>query len=941
MSDVPVENDPAGCPEEAGSAASWLVGEGEVVELIRARDWSVTPLGPLESWPESLCTTVSLILASSFPINLIWGDGAVQIWNEAYSGVCGEKHPAMFGSDYRECWASAWPAIGGAFDSARAGRTAFLENQPMFLDRNGFLEETWFTFSLSPIRGELGEIAGLFHPVTETSTRMLSERRSHTLHDLSSRVGNARSTTEAVDGAIGVLGEATLDVPLALVYLCDEEGGHLRLCGHSGVEAETTISAREVLLSGDSPLAVAVRDGGTVLVEDLVARYGLVVAGEYPESLQQVLVTPIILPGAERPSGALVLGISTRLVMDEAYRGFLDLVAQGVISALASADAYERQQARADALAELDRAKTAFFSNVSHEFRTPLTLMLGPLEDELAECDVPSDRKERLEMVHRNGLRLLRLVNSLLDFSSAESGGVEATFQPTDLAAYTADLASLYRHAIEAAGLTFTVECDPLPDAVFVDREMWEKIVLNLLSNAFKHTFEGGITLALRWQTDHAELRVSDTGVGIPAGELGRLFERFHRVKNARSRTIEGTGIGLALVRELAQRHGGEVSVDSSEGAGTTFAITVLGGRAHLPAEMVSDVVDGAVVTGAAVAHRDEAEQWLAVSSTVPGMNQHAPAAVSAHDRPRPRVLLADDNEDMRRHVVRVLEPYFDVVTATDGIVALEIALARPPDLVLTDVMMPRLDGFGLLAALREHEGTRTIPVIMLSARAGQEASIEGIRAGVDDYLAKPFSAQELIARVSRSLALARTRREHEQLLAASNDQLTTALAQLERLARTDPLTGLPNRRTWDDELPRELARAKRVPRPLCVALLDLDGLKAFNDTYGHPAADAFLQAAGIAWRIALRTTDLIARIGGDEFAVLMPDCTLQQAQTVLDRVCAATPDDQTCSAGLVCWDRSESAEALIARADAALYQAKQPDTDSPSTWRDKRVLSR
>jgi diguanylate cyclase (GGDEF)-like protein len=892
-------------PSDAESTASWLVGDGEIVELIRAKDWTVTPLGPLSAWPESLRTTVSLILASSFPLNLIWGPGAVQIWNQAYADVCGEKHPSMFGSDYRECWASAWPAIGGAFDQARAGHTSFLEDQPMLLDRNGYLEEAWFTFSLSPIRDEHGDIAGLFHPVTETSARMLTERRARVLHDLTGRVGNARSTSEALAGAIEVLARAAPDVPLALVYLRDEEAGCARLCAHTSAESDARISEREILLSGDSPVAVALRDGAVAVVD------------------KRALVAPIISPGADRPIGAVVLGISTRLALDVAYRGFLDLVAQGITLALASATAHEQDRARAEGLAKLDRAKTAFFTNVSHEFRTPLTLMLGPLEQELAECEGSPDRRDRLEMAHRNGLRLLRLVNALLDFSRAEAGRVEATFQPTDLAAFTADLAGAFREAVETAGLTFTVACEPLPEAVFVDRQMWEQIVMNLLANALKHTFDGGITLALRWQVDHARLLVSDTGVGIPAEELPRLFERFYRVKDARARTIEGTGIGLALVRELAQRHGGDVTVDSSEGIGTTLAVNVRGGCDHLPAELVSPAGDVAVVSGAAAAQADDAKYRLARSDAPTDPDEQVPALAAVRDGHRPRVLIADDNEDMRHHLVRVLETDFDVVTASNGIIALEAALAAPPDLVLTDVMMPLLDGFGLLQALREHDGTRAIPVIMLSARAGEQASIEGMRAGVDDYLAKPFSAQELIARVSRSLALARLRHEHEQLLASTNDELARAVAELETTAHTDPLTGLPNRRTWDEELPKEIARARRSSYPLCVALLDVDGLKAFNDTYGHPAADALLRDAGVVWRTALRTNDLVARVGGDEFAVLMPDCSLGQARTVLERVHGATPGDQTCSAGLVCWDRSETNATLIARADAALYQAK------------------
>jgi diguanylate cyclase (GGDEF)-like protein len=794
----------------------------------------------------------------------------------------------------------------------------------MFLDRHGYLEETWFTFSLSPIRDERGQVAGLLLPVTETSARMLSERRVRALRDLSTRVNSARTVSETIVGTTEVLRQAALDVPLALLYLRDGDADHVRLRGSSGAQGPTAIQQAQLPLDGDSPVAMAMRDDVSLVIDDLVARYGPVHAGHHEESLQRALVVPITPVGAERSIGAMVLGISTRLPLDDLYRGFLDLVAQSVTGSLSSATAHEQDRARADGLAELDRAKSAFFSDLSHEFRTPLTLMLGPLEDELAERGGPTESNERLSMVQRNGIRLLRLVNSLLDFSRTESGRAKPTYQATDLAAFTVELAGLFEYAIEAAGLTFEISCGSLPEPVFVDREMWERIVLNLMSNAFKHTFEGGIAVTLSWRADHAELVVSDTGIGVSAEELPRLFERFHRVNDARSRTIEGTGIGLALVEELVARHGGQVSVESEPGVGTSFAVAIPAGRKHLPAELVGEFGEDASASSQAVAQAGETREWLTVNDGAVHDAGEASVPARVHDGLRPSVLLADDNADMLRHVSRLLEPNFDVVTAPDGVLALEAAFASPPDLVLTDVMMPRLDGFGLLAALRRDDRTCTIPVIMLSARAGEEASVEGVRAGVDDYVVKPFSGQELTARVSRSLEMARLRRESERRLEATNTELAQALAQLESIARADPGTGLPNRRAWDEELPREIERARRKSYPLCLALLDLDHLKAYNDTHGHQAGDTLLREAGAAWRTALRVTDVVARVGGDEFGVLMPDCELDHATEVLQRVRTATPYNATCSVGLACWDGVESSETLVGRADGALYSAKE-----------------
>jgi signal transduction histidine kinase len=753
-------------PPPSPAGADWLVGDSAIVELIRSKDWSQTPLGRIESWSESLQTTVSLCLACSFPINVVWGSQCIQIWNEGYAGVCGEKHPGEFASDYRECWASAWPAIGEAFETARAGQTAYLENQPMFLDRNGYLEETWFTFSLSPIRDEAGEIVGLFHPVTETTAGKLSERRTRALRDLASSAARARSGDEATALAFEVLSESALDLPFVLLYVVDEDGRRARIACHAGLDPGHAASPPLVDLSdtgADSPVARVMRTGQASHMTDLRARFGAIHAGPHVEPIEEALVMPIALPGAERPAGVLVAGVSTRLPLDETYRGFFDLVAAGVTSALANALAYEQERERAEALAEIDRAKTAFFSNVSHELRTPLTLILGPLEDELADADrLEPVRRERVEAAHRNALRLLRLVNSLLDFARIESGRVRATYEPTDLAAFTADLASLFRSATARAGLDLVVDCEPLPEPLFVDREMWEKIVLNLLSNAFKHTFEGAIFVALGWSGDGAELAVRDTGVGIPAEELPRLFERFHQVKGARARTFEGTGIGLALVRDLARLHGGEVRIESEEGRGSTFTVSVRAGRAHLPPEQVREPEGAAVATGVAAAHVDEALNWLAADGlpASPVGDDPPPAPVAEAGAERARLLLADDNADMRRHLRGLLEPRFDVTAVADGAAALEAALAAPPDVVLTDVMMPALDGFGLLARLRDDDRTRTIPVIMLSARAGEEAAVEGIGAGADDYLVKPFTARELLARVCGCLALARLRQE-------------------------------------------------------------------------------------------------------------------------------------------------------------------------------------
>src|SRR5579863_6934249 len=303
---------------------------------------------------------------------------------------------------------------------------------------------------------------------------------------------------------------------------------------------------------------------------------------------------PILSPGGEVLYILHRVEDVTELVraseLGEALRGRTHQMEREVVQRSHELAGAVRELREANArLAELDIAKTTFFSNISHEFRTPLTLMLGPLEDELAEPDtlLSALRRERIETAHRNGLRLLKLVNALLDFSRIEAGRLQAHFQATDLSRLTAELASSFESAMQRAGLTLTIDCPSLPESLYVDREMWEKILLNLLSNAFKHTFEGGVAVRLQWREGLAELRVEDSGIGIAGEDIPRIFERFHRVQGARARTHEGTGIGLSLVQELARLHGGSVRATSEPGRGTTFFVRIKRGRSHVPAENV------------------------------------------------------------------------------------------------------------------------------------------------------------------------------------------------------------------------------------------------------------------------------------------------------------------------------------------------------------------
>ena len=432
-------------------------------------------------------------------------------------------------------------------------------------------------------------------------------------------------------------------------------------------------------------------------------------------------------------------------------------------------------------LGQLDAAKTAFFSNVSHEFRTPLTLMLGPLEDALTDRVAPlaPEQNVRVKVAWDNAMRLLKLVNALLDFARLEAGRLRASYAPIDLARFTADLAGMFQTATERAGIKFTIDCAALSEPVWIDREMWERIVPNLVSNAFKFTLAGEIAVRTREERGGFVLEVADTGVGIPESELPRIFERFHRVAGSAGRTHEGSGIGLSLVRELVELHGGRISVRSSTNPRdrfrTIFRVEIPKGFGHLPADAVSQQPSERQIGRDAAAHAAEAARWA--RAPAPSAGGLAPKGAQAPSVPpmdaqRPRILVVDDNADLRDYLSSLLAPTYDVTAAVDGVAALECIRAQRPDLVLSDVMMPRLDGFGLVKHLRGDKDAASLPVILLSARAGEEAAIEGLDSGCDDYLAKPFTARELLARVRTHLTLAHTRRAWSAELERANREL-------------------------------------------------------------------------------------------------------------------------------------------------------------------------
>jgi signal transduction histidine kinase/CheY-like chemotaxis protein len=738
---------------------SLFVGQSELASLMRDTNWAATPMGPVDSWPQSVRAIVRMMLTSRYAMWMGWGPDLRFFYNDAYAQMTlGSKHPWALGRPAQEVWSEIWPDVGPRIDHVlTTGEATWDEGLLLFLERSGFPEETYHTFSYSPLHDDRGQISGMFCVVTEETTRIIGERRLALLRELAAQLSSSEQTTENVWAALHQsLTSDARDLPFTLTYLHDGASDQMQLVATTNIVRDGSTVPQHLalddsawpvrqILEGDRPSAVVPLSQATAWP-----------TGPWDKAAANAIVVPIPQQAQSRPAGVFIAGLNPYRPFDREYESFIKLYVGQLAAGLANAQAYAAERRRAEALAQIDRAKTMFFSNVSHELRTPLTLMLGPVADALASGggSLPGDA---LELVHRNGLRLRKLVNTLLDFSRIEAGRVEASYTPVDLAAYTAELASAFESVTDRAGLRLVIDTTPGGDPAYVDRDMWEKIVFNLVSNAFKFTFEGEIAVSVVRHGQHMQLSVRDTGTGIPSHELPRIFDRFHRVEGARGRTHEGTGIGLALVSELVKLHGGTIEVQSELGTGTTFTVDLPLGTAHLPAERIARERTLTATSVGVETFVNEAARWLPEAT---GLLVEDLASESTDMGPLEsgHVLLADDNADMRAYLRHLLGVRWHVEEARDGLEALQRAHERRPDVILTDVMMPNLDGFGLLKALRADPALRDVPVMMLSARAGEESRVEGFEAGADDYVVKPFTARELVARVHAQLLRARVR---------------------------------------------------------------------------------------------------------------------------------------------------------------------------------------
>lgn len=739
---------------------------GEMATRFREFDWASTPIGPPARWPESWRNAVRIILDSSFPTALAFGPQLVYFYNDAFIPIGGPaRHPAALGLPVPIGWKEIWTQILEPRFSITlsTGEPTGEEDLLIPLQRSGYLEETYITFSFAALRDDRDQPNGIFCTAYETTARVIADRQLNCLRALAAQSAFAETPQGACQAAAAILEGNPRDLPFALLYLI--EGPQAHLCGTSGLASiPASVPQKMDLAAGGDAWRVSsvVTSAAATLVGSVQSLVGDAI--RTPEvTPDRAFALPICGLGGERPAGVLIAGANPMRPLDES-RAFHELIASQLETSISNARAKQHERERVRALADLDRAKTLFFSNISHELRTPLTLLLGPLDDVLGSGLVQGTQRELLEIAQRGGRRLLKLVNSLLEFSRIEAGRIEAAYEPVDLATLTADLASVFRSAFERAGVKLEIDCPPLPEPVFVDSDLWEKIVLNLISNAFKFTLYGQVNIRLQAVPDRVELEIADTGCGVAAEDLPRLFERFFRGRAPQSRTHEGSGIGLSLVQELVKLHGGTVQVRSQLGRGTAFTVSLPRGCQHLPADRIGASRKLAGVETGALPFVEEALGWLPNFSR--GGQPPQPATPLEHgsrpERDSPsasaRILVVDDNADMRDYLCRLLGKQWQVDTAPDTSVALEQIARNVPDLVIADIMMPGIDGFGLLRLLRGNPRSSGLPVMLLSARAGEEASEEALRSGADDYVIKPFSARELLARVDARLAQARLR---------------------------------------------------------------------------------------------------------------------------------------------------------------------------------------
>jgi len=729
-------------------ALDFLTSAGEMAGRVRLMDWTNSSLGPVDRWSSALRTTLSLGLQLTSPAMIFWGPELITFYNDAASGQLVAHHPDALGRPAREALGSSWTRFGQILESVmRTGTPSALSEERVLFRRGARIEERYFDMSFTPVV-EHGQTSGVLVSQSDQTQRVVHERRLRTLWNLSARPADEDLHT-AYGSIVAGLKDNPFDIPFACAYSTSEDGRLARLEAAVRIEPGTLLSPEAISLeNGEFSFAGLTARIGVSQRFDLGSRFPSGVTGISEQSPVSVAVIPI-QAGSDPVSGALIIGLDPHRPFDSDYRSFIDVISTLAGRILGHARARAREKAHAQELLLSRRRRTEFFEKAGAALRAPLTLLTGPLEELFAqETSIPLEQRHKLGLIQRGGEQISLLLDALLDYSDIESGMDEAYFEPVDLSMLTLRSAEMFRPAIERAAISFIVDCPPMSEPAWVDRQMWDKIVLNLLSNAFKYTLRGEIRVSLRAVSDRFVLEIMDTGVGLPANVRHELFTPFSAIFHPGSRSHRGLGMGLAISRAFLESHGGSVQILSEDGRGTRVIASVPRGKSHLPLNRLGGREPAPWARLIARAAVGEAESWAREIAA------GEPSTTRQFLEPSPkRIVIAEDNNEMREYLVDLLSTAYTPETVVNTKQALESVHTNPPDLILAEASLPGPNGVDLLHALRDDPATRAIPVILMMDEPDEELRLRALAAGAKDCLVKPFTARELILKTHSQIA--------------------------------------------------------------------------------------------------------------------------------------------------------------------------------------------
>ncbi|KAG8934137.1 hypothetical protein FRC02_010514 [Tulasnella sp. 418] len=744
--------------------------DSEMKRMVENYPWHTTSLGPRSSWPASLNTALSYVLNCPYKAALWWGEEMILFYNDAYAAMVGVKHPGSFAQKGSLAWAEMWNSLGPLTETVKQGNSVAKQDDLMFMDKltdARLPEETYHSWSWTPVIQEDGSYGGFINATFETTEKIISARRLHTLREFGDKVAAATTTAQYAKACMEAFKSNVQDIPFAAVYLT-ASGATGKTHVQYGPPADNDGEGRPLRVSIKLAGSIGIPDDNTTAMRYMELLLDQSTLDPVPVAIKQEVRNFVSNP--DRPS--------------------------------TKASTVEKKPGTSETTGTTDLLRNGKVYSVISNTPSPASTVRPPFLDKspsiYSESSIarglPSNSHSE-QTISRNVARLTRLVDSLMQFSRIEAGRLKGKFRLLELGALTADLAVLFRNTIEKSQIEYVIDCETREvPATYVDVDFWEKIVFNLIGNAFKYTMAGAVYVTTRYTKTHFEFTIRDTGVGIPAEDLDKIFDRFHRVESV-SRSHEGTGIGLSLTKELVGLHGGTISVESNNGTGdsehgSAFTVSIPLGKDHLPRDCIDNrsIAEGPFARRSyAKGYVEEATQWSfgnfsneettsseiyesgqsdgARSNDLSSMYQFQKSDI---------ILLVDDNSDVRKFIRTIFEKYCKVAEAADGRDAMQKILAKRPHLVISDVMMPQVDGMELLSMIKTHQDPKIsqIPVVLLTARAGDEARVDGLLAGADDYISKPFKGRELVARAHLQIQLGKRKAELQALYETRKTEL-------------------------------------------------------------------------------------------------------------------------------------------------------------------------